>query len=107
MEAAPATSTDDLARRTAGGHRPADLPRGYFFEPTVLSGVRPDMPVFQEEIFGPVMPVVPFDELDEALSLADRIVVMKDGVLRRTCRTPLRRPSAPPTKTAIGTAQRP
>jgi acyl-CoA reductase-like NAD-dependent aldehyde dehydrogenase len=40
----------------AGGHRPADLPRGYFFEPTVLSGVRPDMPVFQEEIFGPVMP---------------------------------------------------
>jgi succinate-semialdehyde dehydrogenase len=56
----------------AGGHRPADLPRGYFFEPTVLSSVRPDMPVFQEEIFGPVMPVVPFDELEEALSLANR-----------------------------------
>ena len=56
----------------AGGHRPADLPRGYFFEPTVLAGVTPDMPVFQEEIFGPVMPVVPFDELDEALALANR-----------------------------------
>jgi len=56
----------------AGGHRPADLSRGYFFEPTVLSGVRPDMPVFQEEIFGPVMPVVSFDDLDEALSLANR-----------------------------------
>jgi acyl-CoA reductase-like NAD-dependent aldehyde dehydrogenase len=56
----------------AGGHRPADLPRGYFFEPTVLSGVTPEMPVFQEEIFGPVMPVVPFDDLDEALALANR-----------------------------------
>jgi len=56
----------------AGGHRPADRPDGYFFEPTVLSGVRPDMPVFEEEIFGPVMPVVPFDDLDEALALANR-----------------------------------
>jgi len=56
----------------AGGHRPAGQPRGYFFEPTVLSGVTPDMPVFEEEIFGPVMPVIPFDTLDEALALANR-----------------------------------
>jgi acyl-CoA reductase-like NAD-dependent aldehyde dehydrogenase len=56
----------------AGGHRPPSLPHGYFFEPTVLAGVRPEMPVFQEEIFGPVMPVIPFDDLDEALSLANR-----------------------------------
>jgi succinate-semialdehyde dehydrogenase len=56
----------------AGGHRPAGQRRGYFFEPTVLSGVTPDMPVFEEEIFGPVMPVIPFDTLDEALALANR-----------------------------------
>jgi succinate-semialdehyde dehydrogenase len=56
----------------AGGQRPATLPRGYFFEPTVLSGVTPDMPVFGEEIFGPVMPVIGFDEVEEALSLANR-----------------------------------
>ncbi len=56
----------------AGGHCPADQPRGYFFEPTVLSGVRPEMPVFQEEIFGPVMPIVPFDDLDEAIALANQ-----------------------------------
>jgi acyl-CoA reductase-like NAD-dependent aldehyde dehydrogenase len=56
----------------AGGQAPAGLSRGYFFEPTVLSGVTPEMPVFQEEIFGPVMPIVAFDELDEAIALANR-----------------------------------
>jgi succinate-semialdehyde dehydrogenase len=56
----------------AGGRRPEALPRGYFFEPTVLSGVTPDMPVFGEEIFGPVMPVTAFDEIEEALALANR-----------------------------------
>jgi len=56
----------------AGGQRPPALERGYFFEPTVLAGVRPEMPVFEEEIFGPVMPVIPFDELEEALALANR-----------------------------------
>jgi acyl-CoA reductase-like NAD-dependent aldehyde dehydrogenase len=55
----------------AGGGRPAAFSRGYFFEPTVLSGVKPDMPVFREEIFGPVMPIVAFDELDEAITLAN------------------------------------
>jgi succinate-semialdehyde dehydrogenase len=55
-----------------GGQRPASLARGYFFEPTVLVGVTPDMPVFDEEIFGPVMPVTAFDEVEEALDLANR-----------------------------------
>lgn len=56
--------------RTGGG-TPSSLPRGYFFEPTVLSGVTPALPVFQEEIFGPVMPIVSFDDLDEALAMAN------------------------------------
>ena len=56
----------------AGGRPPEALPRGYFFEPTVLAGVTPDMPVFSEEIFGPVLPVVAFDDIDEALALANR-----------------------------------
>jgi succinate-semialdehyde dehydrogenase len=71
-----ATLVEDAARHgaeiRAGGHRPADLPRGYFFEPTVLAGVAPGMPVFQDEIFGPVMPIVSFDDLDEALALANQ-----------------------------------
>ena len=56
----------------SGGRVPAALPHGYFFEPTVLSGVAADMPVFREEIFGPVMPIVTFDEVDEAIALANQ-----------------------------------
>jgi succinate-semialdehyde dehydrogenase len=53
----------------AGGSR---LERkGYFYEPTVLAQVQPSMPIYTEEIFGPVMPVVPFDELEQALALAN------------------------------------
>jgi succinate-semialdehyde dehydrogenase len=56
----------------SGGRIPAALPHGYFFEPTVLSGVAADMPVFREEVFGPVMPIVSFDEVDEAIALANQ-----------------------------------
>ena len=44
---------------------------GTFFQPTVLSGVRPDMLICKEETFGPVAPVVRFDTEDEALRLAN------------------------------------
>ena len=53
----------------AGGSR---LERkGYFYQPTVLAQVQPSMPVYADEIFGPVMPVVPFDELEQALAIAN------------------------------------
>jgi succinate-semialdehyde dehydrogenase len=65
----------DAARSGAevrtGGRRPERLSRGYFFEPTVISNVEPGMSVFREEIFGPVMPIVAFDDLDEAIALAN------------------------------------
>jgi acyl-CoA reductase-like NAD-dependent aldehyde dehydrogenase len=44
---------------------------GYFVEPTVFADVRPSDPIAQEEIFGPVCTVIPFDDLDEAISLAN------------------------------------
>ncbi|MDE1179422.1 benzaldehyde dehydrogenase [Paraburkholderia sp.] len=50
-----------------GGHF-----RDLFFEPTVLSGVTPDNPAFNEEIFGPVAVVVPFDSDEDAIALANR-----------------------------------
>jgi acyl-CoA reductase-like NAD-dependent aldehyde dehydrogenase len=56
----------------AGGGRPASRERGYFFEPTVLAGVRPEMRIFEEEIFGPVLPVASFAEVDEAIAAANR-----------------------------------
>lgn len=52
-----------------GGRRP-ERP-GYFFEPTVLGGSGPGQPAFEEEVFGPVMPVARFSDLDEALALAN------------------------------------
>jgi succinate-semialdehyde dehydrogenase len=45
--------------------------KGYFYEPTVLARVQPSMPIYSEEIFGPVMPVVAFDELEQALAIAN------------------------------------
>jgi acyl-CoA reductase-like NAD-dependent aldehyde dehydrogenase len=55
----------------AGGGRPAERGRGYFFEPTVLARVKPEMRVFEEEIFGPVLPVASFAEVDEAIATAN------------------------------------
>ncbi len=46
--------------------------RGYFVRPTVITNVREDMAVQREEIFGPVVTVVPFDTTDEAVGLANR-----------------------------------
>jgi len=54
-----------------GGGRPAHLPRGYFLEPTVFANVRNDMRIAREEIFGPVLSIVPFADLDEAIRIAN------------------------------------
>ncbi|WP_157245285.1 NAD-dependent succinate-semialdehyde dehydrogenase [Nonomuraea typhae] len=59
----------DGAKALAGGRRP-DRP-GFFYEPTVLTGVRPDAPILREEIFGPVAPVVTFATEEEAVRLAN------------------------------------
>ena len=53
-----------------GGKRGAQ-PAGYYFEPTVLSGCTQTMDVIRHEIFGPVIPVVEFNDLDEAISYAN------------------------------------
>ena len=57
----------------AGGGAPeaGDLARGYFVQPTVLANVRPDMRIAQEEVFGPVVGLIPADGLDEAFAIAN------------------------------------
>ncbi len=60
------------ARIAIGGKRPPALPRGYFFEPTVMTGVEPEAPLFQAEIFGPVLPIATFDDTDQAIEVANR-----------------------------------
>jgi aldehyde dehydrogenase (NAD+) len=60
---------DDGVEVVAGGYR---LDRkGYFVHPTVLTNVDPGMRLFQEEIFGPVVSILPFDDEDEAVALAN------------------------------------
>jgi len=59
------------ARVHAGGAKSARHARGYFYEPTVIAGVTTTMPLYREEVFGPVMPVVSFDDLDEAIAEAN------------------------------------
>lgn len=46
---------------------------GYFVQPTVFAGVRPEMRIAQEEIFGPVLSIIPADSYDEALSIANGV----------------------------------
>jgi aldehyde dehydrogenase (NAD+) len=66
--------TQEGAKVVAGGRRPADpsLADGYYFEPTLLDGVSPDMRVAQEEIFGPVLAILDFDDVEQAAALANR-----------------------------------
>lgn len=58
------------AKLLTGGNRAMLGP--YFYEPTVLIGVKPKMHIFKEEIFGPVVSITPFRNEDEAISLANR-----------------------------------
>jgi len=61
------------AKVALGGGRPADPPTsgGYWYSPTILTGVDPSMPIMQREIFGPVLPIMPFADFDEALRIAN------------------------------------
>ncbi|CDO30865.1 aldehyde dehydrogenase [Mycolicibacterium porcinum] len=59
------------ARVTTGGSRPADLSRGWFIEPTVFADVDNSMPIAREEIFGPVLSVIPYGDIDEAVAIAN------------------------------------
>ena len=66
--------TKEGATVAAGGARPSDgsLGKGYYFQPTLLDGVTPDMRVAQEEIFGPVLAMIEFDDLEQAAQIANR-----------------------------------
>jgi betaine-aldehyde dehydrogenase len=54
-----------------GGGRPAHLPKGWYVDPTLLTGVRNDMTVAREEIFGPVTALIPYDDEDNAIRIAN------------------------------------
>ncbi len=59
------------ARVVTGGGRPAALSRGWYVEPTVFADVDNSMKIAQEEIFGPVLSVIPYDNEDQAVKIAN------------------------------------
>jgi betaine-aldehyde dehydrogenase len=62
---------EEGATLATGGGVPADLPDGWFVEPTLLTNVTNDMTVAQEEIFGPVVAMIPYDDEDDAIRMAN------------------------------------
>jgi aldehyde dehydrogenase (NAD+) len=70
---------DSGATLITGGGVPARLPKGYFVEPTLLSDVDPASQITQEEIFGPVLTVSPYDTEDEAIAIANNTIYGLSG----------------------------
>lgn len=68
-------ASSDGAKLMTGGKRPAgaQFQRGYWLEPTVFGGVRQDMRVACEEIFGPVLSVLRWSDLDDAIKMANSV----------------------------------
>ncbi|MGE0880286.1 MAG: aldehyde dehydrogenase [Acidimicrobiia bacterium] len=66
-----ASGISDGAVAVCGGARPEHLEKGYFVPPTLLAGARNDMYVAQEEVFGPVIVAIPFDDEEEGIAIAN------------------------------------
>lgn len=74
-----------------GGSRPADVEKGYFFEPTVIADVEPDSTIACEEIFGPIVAVIPFKTEEEAIRIAnDTVYGLAGGIWTRDIKKALR-----------------
>ena len=62
------------ARLVTGGKRPDHLPKGYFIEPTLFADVDPLFTIAQEEIFGPVLSLIAYDDIDDAVAIANNSI---------------------------------
>jgi aldehyde dehydrogenase (NAD+) len=71
---------EEGAKLVAGGVEPPEgLESGFFVRPTVFSDVKPEMTIAQEEIFGPVLSIIPYDDEDEAAEIANSTIYGLDG----------------------------
>jgi aldehyde dehydrogenase (NAD+) len=73
------SGVDSGARLVTGGGVPENLPVGYYTQPTLLADVDPDSQVAQEEIFGPVLTVTPYESVDEAVAIANNSIYGLSG----------------------------
>jgi aldehyde dehydrogenase (NAD+) len=67
------------AKAVVGGHAPEHLPRGFYYEPTLLVGVDENSAVAQDELFGPVLVVLPHDGDDDAVRVANNSIFGLSG----------------------------
>jgi aldehyde dehydrogenase (NAD+) len=65
---------EDGNRLVHGGKPPEHLPKGWYLEPTLFADVKPNDTIAQEEIFGPVLAVIPYDSEEEALEIANNSI---------------------------------
>jgi aldehyde dehydrogenase (NAD+) len=65
------TGVKEGARLVLGGGKPAHLPKGWYVEPTLFADVDNKMTIAQQEIFGPVLVVIPFEDDDDAVRIAN------------------------------------
>jgi aldehyde dehydrogenase (NAD+) len=83
---------DEGARLLAGGTgRPEHLNRGYFIRPTVFADVTPDMTIYREEIFGPVLSIMRFDSEEDAVRIANDTVYGLTNYIQTSDNDKLRR----------------
>jgi aldehyde dehydrogenase (NAD+) len=69
------------ARVVTGGGVPRHLAKGFYVEPTLFADVDPDSTIAQEEIFGPVLVVIPFEDEDDAVRIANRSIYGLSGAV--------------------------
>lgn len=70
VETAVRQATEDGAELVLGGER-AKFPSGYYYQPTVLTNCRQETDIMRKEIFGPVLPIATFTDLDQAINMAN------------------------------------
>ena len=93
-----ALGQEEGARVVVGGNgMPAGIDKGWYVQPTVFADVDNDMRIAQEEIFGPVLAVIPYDDVDDAVRIANdsRLRPGRLGVDRRRRRRHGHRPPGP------------
>jgi aldehyde dehydrogenase (NAD+) len=72
---------EEGATLAAGGSAAPDMPRGYFIQPTLFTDVTNDMSIAQQEIFGPVMVMIPFEDDDDAVRIANDSIYGLSGAI--------------------------
>jgi len=69
------------ATLATGGGKPKGLDRGYYIEPTLFANVASSMTIAQEEIFGPVLSLIPYDTVDDAIAIANDTIYGLNGAV--------------------------